>query len=544
MRGSAGFLVLCTAAACGSGSVEVVLDRPRAAEAQLEPAATVVLRAERFDADDVVLTATVNDDAVSFGDLPLGDYHAMSVELFGPTGASVGYGRASEPVDVTFEGNQVVHVPIRRPRVYLAGPSPGRMIEAPLVAPAARLIRMDRGGAGLDVDVVNLPAATALIAAAGPDMFVAAGGRVFRLDSSTDTFDMSPMVDVGAEIRDLAGTADGMYLVAGSDSGLHVIDVVARSVGTLSPGGPVDAVATAIGPGGQVIAIALLGGVRPPMSCTGAASRLFVSGLGDSETAGRTIDLGGGVSDIAAAPGRPLVVAADYCRDRVTVVDLTTDAVWGTVEGVKSPTAVTATDTQAWAVGSIPGIVANPATVEENVDRGAHHQLVVMDMTGATVTGRTTDLPEIAQLIIPSDDPGASLAQNARAKRATASALSLSARGDQLLLSSNAVHRVQQVTITDSIFGVQGVFPPMTVHTSQQYVISTSTGATEQMIATRCKVCTADSHTAGLDFGEGCGANPQEWGYAMWGCAPSGSVMGVVGVDFEAGASAALYGRP
>jgi len=214
-----------------------------------------------------------------------------------------------------------------------------------------------------------------------------------------------------------------------------------------------------------------------------------------------------------------------------------------TVGGVESPTAVAASDTQAWAVGSISGLVSMPGTAEENVDRGAFHQLAVVDLSGAMVTGRTTDLPQIAQTIIPSDEPNSSLAQNARAKRATASSLSLSARGDQLLLSSNAVHRVQQVTVRDTILGELGVFPPMTVHTSQQYVISTSTGAVDLVIATRCRVCTADGHTSTLDFGEGCGTR-DFWGYPAWQCAPSAGVMTVTGVDFEAGASAALYGRP
>ena len=502
----------------------------------------MVLRAERLEADDVVLTARVKNGEIAFGDLPVGDYHALSVELFGATGAPVGYGRAGEGLDVSAEGNDVIRVPIRRPRVYLAGPAQGRVIEAPLDGRGASLVRLDRGGAVVDVDAVTLPASTALIAAAGADMFVASGGAVYRLDSSSDVFDPSPLVDVGAEIRDLAGSADGRHLVAGSAGGLHVIEVATRAIRTITTGGPVDAVATAVGGDGEVLAMALLGAVRTQAGCPGS-SQLVVSGVGDSETSGRTIDLGGGVADLAAPPGRALAIAAGCCKDEVVVIDLTRDQIWGTVGGVESPTAVAASDTQAWAVGSISGLVSMPGTAEENVDRGAFHQLAVVDLSGAMVTGRTTDLPQIAQTIIPSDEPNSSLAQNARAKRATASSLSLSARGDQLLLSSNAVHRVQQVTVRDTILGELGVFPPMTVHTSQQYVISTSTGAVDLVIATRCRVCTADGHTSTLDFGEGCGTR-DFWGYPAWQCATSAGVMTVTGVDFEAGASAALYGRP
>ena len=544
LRTAAILAIGCATLGCGSGSVDVVLVRPAAPEAQLEAAATVVLRAERADADDVILTATVKGDQVQFGDLPLGDYRAFSVELFGATGAAVGFGRAIAPLDVTVNGDREVRVPIRRPRTYLAGPAPGRVIEAPMDGRAGTLVRLDRGGAQVDVDAVTLPSASALVASAGADMFVASGGQIFRLDSSSDVFDRTPLADVGADIRDLAGALDGRALVAGSASGLHVIDIASGAVRTVTTGATVDAVATALGPDGAVLAVALIGAVRTPAGCAGAASKRVVAGLGDSETSGRTIDLPGGVADLAATPGRALAIAAGYCQDQVIVVDLAADRIWGTVPGVESPTAVAASDTQAWAVGSVPGMVSMAGTDDENVDRAAYHQLAVVDLTGAEVMGRTMELPGVAVTLNPVNVANTSLAQTARAKVATAAALSLSARGDQLLLSSNAVHRVQKVTVVDSIFGEIGVFPPMAVHSSHQYAISTSTGALELVISTRCKVCATDNAGPMLDYGESCGTTPREWGYPMWACAPSAGVLTVGGVDFEAGASAALNGRP
>ena len=66
--------------------------------------------------------------------------------------------------------------------------------------------------------------ATMPCAAAGVDLFLAAGGMIFRLDSSIDAVLDAPLATINGTVIDLAGSPDGRFLVAAAGAELTVID--------------------------------------------------------------------------------------------------------------------------------------------------------------------------------------------------------------------------------------------------------------------------------------------------------------------------------
>lgn len=543
-------------AACGQGEVEVVLRLPTEAAAAPAEATQIVLRADRTEGDPVTLTAPIRGGAFDLGELPVDDYAGMTVELRGPSGGTVGYGRAGVAATVESDGKLVYEIPVRRPRTYLAGPTPEETIDAPDITTRPRVLRIDRGGAIITSDMVGLAAnqAGAVLASAGPDLFLAAGPMVFRLDSSTDTWGGTPIMTAAAPITDLTGSPDGDFLVAGAGTDLWILELATGTVRTVAAGGPVGAVTLGREPHGGWDAIGLVDAARTAAQCP-RQSKLLVTSLTAEETGTRTIDLGGGVADVAGATARPFVIAAELCGNRVTGVELGADTVaaisappTGTClmnkDVVCAPTAVAAAADQAWVGGTVP---STPGTQDDGSGSfqytavGAHHQLATIDLTGAPRLARVADLPEIQQALEPAQGAGFTLNRNLKAYVATVASLSVSADGSIVTLSSNSMGKAIGVVLTGP-FSDTPFVPAIALHMSHQIAISTQTGALETSLRTRCTVCENESDTeAGFELGKRC-VLTDTYLYPVWNC--TANPGGEPSQDFEAGSSSALFGRP
>jgi hypothetical protein len=531
-------LLALAATGCPDGTVEIVLQQPSAEDARPAAPARVVITAERIDGEPEVRTASVKDGDFDLGTLPIADYRAVSARLESATGAVVGFGQVDGEFSVEDDGRTVVTIPVRRPRTYVAGPAPGATIDGPLTAAQPSVLRVDRGGDAVLIGTVPLPAAGALTASAGADLFVAASGRIFRLDTAADAFDGTPIADLGTPVFDLAGSPDGRLLVAGTGDGLHVIDLASRAVSRFDVGGRADVVTTAVDRDGVTVAVALRG---PALTCPSTAM-VAIARPADGELAVRTI-AAPGLRDLAGVPGRALLIGAGFCQGKAVLVDLGDDSV-REVGSVLAPTAAVADRRRAYVIGSTPAQLATlpdpddfPPDDEEFTRVGSHHQLAIVDLAGTSA--RTIDLPPIALSVYTLDDDIGSIAQVVKAKLAVAPAVSLSATGEQLIITSNSHYRLPSLFV-EVLGSPQPVFPPMTVHATHVYGVSTQTGAIESTTRVRCRACERDDDDQLNGLGSSC-MTSFNWLYENWVCSPiaDGEVPG----DFEAGSAATLYGR-
>lgn len=540
--------------ACGQGSVEVVLTLPEEPAAQPEDVAQVTLVAERVDGDPVTLTAPVRGGRFDLGDLPVDDYRRMTVELTGSAGGMVGYGRAEAPLTVSADGDVTYQIPVRRPRTYAAGPTPEATLEAPDTAARPRLLRIDRGSAVIRTDVVSLPAgrSPSLVAAAGVDLFVAAGGMIYRLDSSIDAVLDAPLATINSTVIDLAGSPDGRFLVAAAGAELTVIDTGSGNTRTVTAPGPIGAVTIAREPDGTMSAVALVDPARVASQC-GVMSSLFLTELGVVEAGTRGIPLGGGVADIAGTSERPFVAAAELCGNRVTMTELGPDVVTPVTAAAASPctdapdvvcapTAVTASEDRAWAGGTVPSVQAAGYTA-----RGARHQLAAFDLRAAPLLDRVITFPEIQQPLGPDNGEQFVIDRTMKARQAVVSALSVTPDGSIVTLTSNAMGRAPlvQITVTLPLFGdiTVDAVPNTVLHLSQELAVSTRTGAVESTQRTKCAVCESDNTGAGFEMGSLCQLEPDEaYLLPQWHCAPAGG--GEPTTDLEGASSSSLFGRP
>jgi len=530
--------------ACEDGTVHVVLLRPAVESARPQPAATAVLRLVPDGAAETVLrTGAVREDRIDFGEIPVDGYIRASVELRDPSNGLVAYGRVYDAVDVEPSGDATITIPIRRPRVLAVGPAPSRAVGpddpvAPLETASTMTVQLDVSSDAMPAIARPAPGATRLTAAAGADQFVAVGGAIHRLDTYTDEFVAGAFADIGQPILDLAGSGDGRWLAAGTAGGMFLLEVAAPTPRQFLMGRRVDAVTFSIDGDGVPVAVALVDASRSTLQCP-RTSKLVVVRPGEPETAGREIDPGGGVADIAGSPTRPRVVAAGVCGNRSLLVGLDPDRVVETVTTVTSPTAATSLADRAWVAGIRPGVVRSvPGTMdrEQYTANGAIPEIVGWDLS--LDTSARFDLPELSETIFTRDDDISSISQTTNAKSAAIQGVAVTPTGDQLTLAVTELYNHPPLIIDAGFLGTFDVIPPIVLHGSRLLVVSTQTSRVEQVVRTRCKVCMEPSS----EMGTGC-TSAAAWLYADWVCvSPPGLLEPMT--DLELGGVSAVYGAP
>jgi hypothetical protein len=530
--------------ACQDGSVQVVLVQPAVDSARPEQAATAVLRLLPEDGVEVFRTGTLQNTVIDFGEIPVDRYRRASVELRDISNGLVGFGRTVDTIEVGADGDTRITIPIRRPRILAVGPAPSRAANpddpvAPQETASATTVQVDVSGGANPVIARNAPGATRITATAGADQFIAVGGAIHRLDTYTDAFIEAPFVDVGQPVLDLAGSTDGRWLAAGTAGGLHVIEVAAPAPALFLSGRRVDAVTFSVDPDGQAVAIALVDAARSAVQCP-RPSRIVVVRPGEPETAGRDIDPGGGVADIAGSSTRPRVVAAGACGNRSLLIGLDGDRIIATETTVTAPTVAASLDDRAWIAGVRPGVVqAVPGSPNERwTSVGAIPEIITFDLT--TDGASRFDLPQLSEAMFTRDDGINSISQTTNAKSAAVQGLAVSPTGDQLVLAVTELYNHPPLVINVPLFGDVDVFPHIVLHASRLLVVSTQTTRIEQVIRTRCKVCMLPPQ--GNEMGVGC-QSASSYLYADWVCvAPPGQLEPVT--EFELGGVAAIFGAP
>jgi hypothetical protein len=520
--------------------VQVVIVQPAVESARPAPATTAVLRLLPEGGDELFRTGTIQENRIDFGEIPVDAYVQASVELRDISNGLVGYGRVVEDIGVPSDGDVTITIPIRRPRMLAVGPAPSRAIGtddpvAPLESASSTTVQLDVSGGAMPAITRTAPGATRITAVAGADPFVAVNGAIFRLDTYTDSFVDAPFTDVAATVLDLAGSADGRWLAAGTPNGMSLIDVASPQTPSLFlQGQRVDAVTFTVDSDGQPVAVALIDAARSELQCP-RASRIVVVRPGEPETAGRDIDPGGGIADIAGSSTRPRLVAAGPCGNRSLLIGLDPDRVVATEMTVTAPTAAASLADRAWIGGIRRGVVMGSGA-EMWTAVGAIPELVSFDL--ATDMAVRFDLPQLSEVMFTRDDGINSISQTTNAKSAAIQGLAVSPTGDQLVLAVTELYNHPHLVVSVPLFGDFDVFPPIVLHGSRLLVVSTQTNRIEQVVRTRCSVCMEPSS----EMGTGCGSAP-DYLYANWVCVSSPGLLEPV-MDLELGGVSAVYGAP
>lgn len=528
--------------ACQDGSVQVVLVQPAVDSARPAQASTAVLRLLPEDGDELFRTGTTQNTVIDFGEIPVDRYRRASVELRDVSNGLVGFGRTVDSIEVTADGDTRITIPIRRPRILAVGPAASRAANpddtvAPLETPSSTTVQLDVSGGAEPVIPRTAPGATRITATAGADQFIAVGGAIHRLDTYTDAFIDAPFVDVGAPVLDLAGSADGRWLAVGTAGGMHIVEVAAPAPALYLSGRRVDAVAFSVDADGQAVAIALVDAARSAVQCP-KPSRVVVVRPGEPETAGRDIDPGGGVADVAGSSTRPRVVAAGVCGNRSLLIGLDPDRIIATETNVTAPTVAASLDDRAWIAGVRPGVVQPvPGSPSENWTAvGAIPEILTFDLMNDGAS--RFDLPQLSEAMFTRDDGINSISQTTNAKNAAVQGLAVSPTGDQLVMAVTELYNHPPLVINVPLFGDVDVFPQIVLHASRLLVVSTQTTRIEQVIRTRCKVCMLPAS----EMGNGCGA-ATDYLYADWACVTPPGLLEPVS-EFELGGVAAIFGAP
>ncbi|MCE9572314.1 MAG: hypothetical protein K8W52_04095 [Deltaproteobacteria bacterium] len=510
--------------ACGTGSVDVVLDVPDDATLAPDNAATVTLVTQQPGAPARATTSVIADDGTfDLGKLPVAPDLAVSVILRSNAQRVVGYGRAAGLIDVSARDAISIDVPMRRPFAYATG-SPNRLVAFDTTMDAAQ---RDFQRA------IDLPETDELVAASGGDVFVIddAGGstKARRIDGATHQPDTATIA-LPAGVRDAAATSNGRWLVVGFAGGMAIVDVPRGTLTTAAMPGGVDRVTIAATSTGELRAIGLAGRATTAAGCTKASQFVVVTlpATADTEPSDPTItDAGAPLADIGGDETDVDFVAIDPCADALIRYS------GGEVGAVKladvsDPAAVAMMGGQAWALGSVPGKedTNSTATLSDDTTVTAAHLVLVSAAVDGSATTKA-DLPPVTQIAAGYDanNQPLALSRDINAKVVIPRDLVAVPPGDQVALLYDAEFHAPALFTTD-IFGNQvEVIPEITAQTSEYELLNASGGAPSQRVLSSCKL-TEDNMGA----------------VAQWRCQQaSGAYTPTVG-EFIPGNLAVLYG--
>jgi len=464
-------LLLACTAGCGVGSVDIVLDMPTEADLAPTGARTVTLvTVAPGEPARATTSAIAADGSFDLGKLPVEDGVSVSIVLRSPTQRVVGYGEATGLVDVTPRDAVQVDVPMRRPFAYVTGA--GTNLQAfDTTADSAAMYQRE----------VAAPAAASLAAAAGGDLFVIDdGGHARLIWGATHTAD-SAVISLPAGPRDAAASTDHRFLVVGDGGGLTAVDTVIGTVAMFPVAGGVDRVTITAAPGGGLRAVGLAGRALPG-ACGGSSTLISVS-LDDLSAAATMTNAGVPLADVAGSETGIDVVAVDPCANALIRLG-DTEAQNVKLADVPAPTDVAEMAGQAWALGSVPGVVDTAGTSDTSDDTTtmAGHLVLVQAAVDGSASGRA-DLHAVTQVVAGYDDFGTPLALNRdiNADAVRSRALVVVPPGDQVAVLYDADYHAPAL-----YQGLGEVIPEMVAHTSEYELFNATGGAVVQRVLTHC----------------------------------------------------------
>jgi hypothetical protein len=515
-RGGLSAVICVAAAACGTGSVDIVLDLPTPMDLAPAGASTVTLIAEAPGESPRATTSEIRDDgSFDLGKLPVADGLSLSVVLRSTTQRVVGYGRAEARVDIRARDPVEVDVPVRRPFAYVTGPTGAiAAMDTTLDSSQKDYQKMIQVGGGAQ-----------LVATAGRDVWVIDGsGHATRIAGATHQPDGATL-NLPGGISDAVASSDGRWLVAGTGNGLAIADTKSSKVTNVGVPGGVDRVAIGLAPAGGLRAIGL-SGQRTSTSCGGSSSsKIALVGLDPGAGPGQPAvqDAGSPLADIAASESTPAVVGADPCAETLVRLGLAGEINANQkLAAVPGATAVAMFGDRAWALGSVAGVVdpGGPSSMDDVTTKAAN--LVVVAVASSGDTPSRSDLAPIRQVVEGLDSDGQTIALSRDINAHTAAPIDIVVvpPGDQIALLYRADFHAP--ALSD---GLKEVIPETTAHIAEYELLNATGGAVVQRVLVNCNLQYDNMGSV-----------------ASWKCEPAaGADWPLVG-GFEPGNLAVLYG--
>ncbi|MBP6835859.1 MAG: hypothetical protein KA190_01085 [Kofleriaceae bacterium] len=484
------------------------LDVPDDSTLAPDSAATVTIEARRAGAAPITITAPLDGASFDLGDLPVGEVTSLRALLRGDNDRLVGYGVATAPVIVGEVAD--VTVPVRRPMVYLAGPS-------------NRLATMDPTRDRADYQgQVPTSFTPGLVAAIGGEEVAVADGDQIRLLRTSDHQFAESTIALPGPARTAAASRDGRVAVyghGGASPGFVVIDRASGARSDVTTTTPPDRVA--VSEDGATIAVLLAACAQTPCAPSSVVvTTAAAPSADDVRVVGPVVDLA------VSASGRVLLAPAD----RSAVDELDGDVVELVQIDNRRALAppwrarrLAVHGEVVWAVGVEPFFVDPGPTGSpfDNVEVAPAVRVARIELTdGGAGAVRVIDAFDYGEALVTASVEGQTVFQELGANPVVVDGIAVGPLGDQLAIVLHGDFASESVTD-----GIDVLIPAMTGR-SAYYLLVSDSGSVVQRVRTRCEV----SFEAG--------------GLADWSCRNRAEIDAPVGGAYTPSSATILFGTP
>lgn len=508
-----GGVTLALAACDDPGSLTLRLDLPT--DLQLRPAGmtTVTVETRAPDEPTRVVTTPIEFDQAGHGTFDVGELPRLpsatvTVALRTAAGRLVGYGAASDAVDLSEGADVALSIPVRRPLIYVGNRDGGdlrAMDPTRDTTDTSHQTSIDLG--------TGRP--RAILALDGARMAVVTGTSVQVFDTASHQA-AGPARSVPADVADAAVAADG-WIVLAHPGGVTALDLDDGAELALVDDRAITRVAVGLDAGVPTVFALddrVLAPGAPDEPCQGAAQVLAVPVAG-----GTVRELAAGAfADVAAAPGQEGAFAVDACADAIVTAEDGTK-----IAEVERPSHLVRIADTLWAAGNrLPTIVddnGTPDNFADDVIIGGSIQLVSVAADGGG--RRRIDLPAQSQVLSNLDDPAHELSNILQADAVRPL--------DMAVLPANeGVALITEMTATTTaLVGSEEYIPPMEVSVFDMKLVDVASATITQQIRLACDPVIDD--TGNPTFGE-------------WECAAAPAGTAPAGGQYEPSAIGTLFG--
>jgi hypothetical protein len=493
-------IAVCAAVGCtNTGALELDLSLPTVADLRPTGMTTVSVVATSPELGSIANTSVLDGQSFSAGDLPVGTGIQIDVLFHDVSNRLVGVGEAPQLVDIKGDEVTKLSIPVRRPFIYASSGTKLYSFDPTL----------DPRDAKFQGSLAGLSSPQIAVSVGGDRLVVASSTTLQIVDTATHMVTGGPITIPGT-VHDAAPVPGTHRIAVAHSAGIAIVDLDTMAVAN-GAGPSVDRVTVGASTDGRVIAYGLVGRVAPPASpvdpCSGTSSLLAVDV--DTPTAATPMTLPQAVSDLAAAPGSPMLFATLPCANKVsrldgaTFVDVATleraavltvsgDRVWAAGTHAASPACSNSVGTE---VTPCPtdSTFECPGTAGDTIDyvtAGGH--LIVQSIPLAGGMPVQVDVAEPRETMISTDDPARQHAQVLRSLAMTPLDL-VALPGSQYvaLVMSNTYY------ITSLVDGFGIVLPCLKATTSDWLLMDMASSSVAQRVRTECNLVTGphDSNT-------------------------------------------------
>ncbi len=449
--------------ACHEGRVRLELSAPAAAELDPQRGAeslTLVALAEGREVYASTIDVPARGEALGFGEVPVRDELWFEVRATAAAGRVVGFGRATEAVDVNDDEEVRVAMELRRPFAYLAG------ADSLVVVDATR----EPGEDYVTTMVVGGPVRGVAGSRDGAELVVVTDASV-RLVSTSTHAALAGEVPLPSAPFAFAISDDGRWAAVShrtAPEGLSIIDLqVLRDGAALAPAFVAIERPGAVGIGGGVAWV-----LKDPLDsffCGGTSS--VVSVPLDAPAAAPPIPLTARAGTLAVDPASGTAIVSVGCASEVVAIDVGGSAP-RLVYAAPGVGALTVSGGRLWMTGHVEG-------------PDAHLSIIDMGLDGSDPRTRALPSTEERAIAVALEEAGQDGEIRLTADLHTAFALSVLPDGAHVAILEIAAHIGEAA---GDAGGGRPIVPEMQLLTYEYQLVRLDTGLDAQRLRLSCTI--------------------------------------------------------